>query len=80
MNYTTEHYAALMTRLSNEKNYLSRAVGEEAVSMRKVWITQIEKEIGGEIEFLKSKGVSVYTSNTEVDQLSDDELMEELLG
>jgi len=78
--YDTNHYVALLNRLSNEKDYLSRAVGKEAIKMRKVWIAQIEKEISSEVDFLKSKGVNLYSTSTEVDNLSEDQLLAELLG
>ena len=78
--YDTTHYVALMNRLSNEKDYLTRAVGSEAIKMRKVWISQIEKEIAQEVEFLKSKGIDVYADTSVVDSMSDDDLMNELLG
>lgn len=74
--YNTEHYTALMTRLSNEKDYLKRAVGEESIAIRKAWIEQIEREIAAEILFLESKGISVYTSSYH--NLSDDDLLKEL--
>lgn len=77
--YDTTHYAALMTRLSNEKTYLASCTKPKEIELRKVWVMGIEKEIASEVEFLKSKGIEVYAS---IDDLfmSDDELMNELLS
>lgn len=77
--YDTTHYAALMTRLSNEKGYLAVAKSQSEVELRSVWIKQIEKEIAQEAEFLKSKGVDVYHS-TEDNNLTDEDLLNELFG
>lgn len=78
--YDTTHYAALMTRLSHEKQYLLEAKTEQEKELRTVWIAQIEKEITQEVEFLKSKGINVYSEKSEVDSMSDDDLLNELLG
>lgn len=77
--YDTTHYAALMTRLSNEKARLAACTKPKEIELRKVWVMGIEKEIANEVEFLKSKGIEVYAS---IDDLfmSDDELMNELLS
>jgi len=81
MDYTTEHYVALMTRLSNEKAYLAAATKQSEIELRTVWIAQIEKEIAQEELFLKSKGISVFqTSSSEIDSMSEDDLLAELLG
>lgn len=80
MTYTTEHYTALMNRLSNEKGYLAAATKQSEIELRTVWIAQIEKEIAQEEMFLKSKGVNVYTVSSEVDSMSEDDLLTELLG
>lgn len=77
--YDTTHYAALMTRLSNEKGYLARAIKQSEIELRSVWIKQIEKEIEQEAEFLKSKGIDVYHS-IEDNNLSEDDLLNELFG
>lgn len=77
--YNTTHYAALMTRLSNEKGYLALATKQSEIKMRTVWIKQIEKEIAQEAEFLKSKGIDVY-HNTADNNLSEDDLLSELFG
>lgn len=78
--YDTSHYAALMTRLSNEKAYLAAATKQSEIELRTVWIAQIEKEIQGEVEFLSSKGINVYQTSSEVDNMSEDDLLAELLG
>lgn len=77
--YDTTHYAALMTRLSNEKGYLALATKPSEIELRSVWIKQIEKEIAQEAEFLKSKGVDVYHSAVD-NSLTEDELLNELFG
>lgn len=77
--YDTTHYAALMTRLSNEKGYLALATKQSEIELRSVWIKQIEKEISQEVEFLKSKGVDIYHSEADND-LTDDDLFNELFG
>lgn len=76
--YDTEHYVALMARLSNEKQYLSQATKQSEIELRSVWIKQIEKEIEQEAAFLLSKGVDVYSSVD--DNMSDDDLLAELLN
>lgn len=43
------HLNALQLRLSNERNYLAQAKTEGERDLRKVWISQIEKEIGLEV-------------------------------
>lgn len=79
--YDTEHYTALMTRLSHEKQHLENAkMNIQEYSLRSVWIKQIEKEIKCEVEFLKSKGIDVYYSADDADTLSNDELLKELEG
>lgn len=79
MTYNTDHYEALMIRLSNEKARLASCTKPKEIELRKVWVAGIEKEIANEVEFLKSKGIEVYAS---IDDLfmSDDELMNELLS
>lgn len=80
MTYTTEHYTALMIRLSNEKGYLASATKQSEIELRKVWIAQIEKEIAQEELFLKSKEIETYSVSTEIDKMSEDDLLAELLG
>lgn len=77
--YDTTHYAALMTRLSNEKDYLALATKQSEIELRTVWIKQIEKEIAQEAEFLKSKGIDVYQATID-NTLSDEDLLNELFG
>lgn len=79
--YDTTHYAALMIRLSNEKGYLALATKQSEIDLRTVWVKQIEKEIESEVEFLSSKGISVFqTLSSEVDKMSEDDLLAELLS
>lgn len=79
MTYNTDHYVALMNRLSNEKTRLAACTKSKEIELREVWVAGVEKEIAAEVEFLKSKGIEVYAS---IDDLfmSDDELLNELFG
>lgn len=79
MTYNTDHYEALMFRLSNEKARLEACTKPKEIELRKVWVMGIEKEIASEVEFLKSKGIEVYASIDDL-LLSDDDLMNELFG
>ena len=74
----TSHLDALNLRLSNERVRLSQAKTQNEIELRTVWVKGIEKEIKSEIEFLKSKGIEVFTSID--DSLDDDALMAELLS
>lgn len=60
------HLNALNLRLSNERSRLAESKTKGEKELRKVWISQIEKEIAQEANFAQ-----------EVD-LSDDELLAEL--
>lgn len=42
----TSHLDALQLRLSHERDRLARAKTEQEREMRRVWVAQIEKEIG----------------------------------
>ena len=61
------HLSALELRLSNERERLRNAKTEPERELRRVWIIQIEKEIRQEKEF------------TELPEITDDEIMRELL-
>lgn len=74
----TSHLDALNLRLSNERVRLSQAKTKNEIELRTVWVQGIEKEIKSEIEFLKSKGIEVFTSIDDI--LDDDALMAELLS
>lgn len=78
--YNTEHYTSLMTNFSNEKKRLADAVNQSEIDLRSVWVKQLEKEIEHEVEFLSSKGVNVYAETNEVDSMSDDDLLNELMS
>lgn len=67
----TTHLVALQKGLSAEKERLHTAKGKEA-ELRSVWVAQLEKEIADEFKFL---GIE-----PSVPEMSDDELMKELLG
>jgi len=74
----TSHLDALNLRLSNERVRLSQAKTQNEIELRTVWVQGIEKEIKSEIEFLKSKGIEVFTS---IDDIPDDDaLLAELLS
>lgn len=75
-----EHYTALMAHLSNEKQRLAAATTKGEIDLRSVWVAQLEKEIAHEIKFLESQGVNLYNDTSEVDDMSDDDLLNELLG
>lgn len=82
MNITErlEHYTALMAHLCNEKQRLAAATTKGEIELRSVWVSQLEKEIAHEVKFLESQGVNLYTETDEVDSMSDDDLLNELLG
>jgi hypothetical protein len=61
-----QHIDALKLRLSNERSALAAAKTDGERQLRKVWISQIEKEIAGEQKFLAGE------------KLTDDELLAEL--
>lgn len=50
-----KHIDALQLRLSNERAAMSEAKTDGEREMRKVWISQIEKEIAGEQIFLEGE-------------------------
>lgn len=75
--YNLDHYFSLYHRLDNEKERLENAKTVNEKALRSVWVSQLEKEIQKEMEFLESKGLTV---ETDVDTLSDDELLKELEG
>ncbi len=70
---STSHLNALELRLSNERNYLAQSKSDDEKKLRKVWISQIEKEIAREYEFLGKR-------TTETPNLTDDELLAELFA
>lgn len=65
------HYLEL--RLSNERSRLADAKSDGERELRQVWVSQLEREIAKEIEFLGGKVQDL----TEID---DDELLAELAG
>jgi hypothetical protein len=62
------HLIALQTRLAVAKK-------TKEIELRKVWIVQIEKEIAHEKAFIGFEDLS-----PEITDLSDDDLLAELLG
>lgn len=77
---TTEHYVALMTNLSKERQRLEQSASDAEYALRSVWVKQLEREVEAEVEFLASKGIDVYAEANEVDDMSDDDLLNELMG
>ena len=73
--YNLDHYFSLCHRLDNEKEWLENAKTDKEKELRSVWVKQLEKEIEKEKEFLLSKGLTV---ESEVDSMTDDELLKEL--
>jgi len=69
------HLTALQTRLAHEHGYLADAKTQKEIALRKVWIAQIEKEIADEKKFIGFEEIS-----PEVDNMSADDLLAELLG
>lgn len=63
------HLDALELNLSNERIRFRSAIGKEK-ELRAVWVKQLEKEIAGEKEFL---------GLTDMDEISEDELLAALL-
>ena len=76
--YNTDHYSALYQSLVNERQRLAEAETEKDKAFRLHNIQMIEKELKQEELFLASKGVSVYNEPT--DQMTDDDILSELLS
>lgn len=68
-----DHLNALQIRLSHEKGYLVSAKTENEKATRRVWISQIEKEIIAERNFLG-------LNPGEEPEMSDDDLLAALLS
>jgi hypothetical protein len=68
------HLNALELRLSHERDYLRNAKTDKERAFRQHQIKIVEKELEGEKKFLKKK------LSEEGPELSDDELLAELLG
>ncbi len=71
----TTHLTALLTRLSNENAYFAKAKTETEVELRKVWISQIEKEVEAEYKFLGLEPIE-----SEIEEMSDDDILAELMA
>jgi hypothetical protein len=72
----TTHLSALRVRLSHERQRLGSATKETERALRRQWIAQIEREIEGEKAFL---GITETEAAPDL-ELTDDELLTELLG
>lgn len=68
------HLDALEYRLHNERVRLSCARTHKEIEIRKVWVSQIEREIEHERQFL---GLTI-TDVDRNDDITDDELLAEL--
>jgi hypothetical protein len=66
------HLIALITRLGNERSYLAAAKTQAERDLRKVWISQIEREIAHEEKF-----IGVASAETE---MNDDDILAELMA
>lgn len=73
MTNDTTHLTALHEGLCREKARLAAAKTESERQLRTVWVTQLEREIAGEMKFL---GIA----ETVDCDLSDDDLLKELEG
>lgn len=73
MTTDTTHLVALSEGLAREKQRLVEAKRAGERELRTVWVVQFEREISAEMKFLG------MTETTEI-TLSDDELLNELLG
>jgi hypothetical protein len=62
------HLDSLNLRLSNERMRLSKATNCQEISLRTVWIAQLQKEVDSELALILINEVS----------LTDDELLAEL--
>ncbi len=69
----TDHLTALNVRLSHERARLAGAKTQQQRTMFAVRVAQCEREVAGEMKFLGM-------SQTAPLEMSDDELMRELLG
>ena len=67
------HLDYLELRLSNERSRLADAKSDGERELRQVWVSQLEREIAREIEFLGGKA-------QDLTDISDDELLAELAG
>ena len=67
------HLYYLELQLSNERSRLADAKSGGERELRKVWLSQLEREIASEIEFLGGK-------SQDLTEMGDDELLAELAG
>ncbi len=72
------HLHALRLTLSNEKSRLAAAVDPQEIAFRQQVVAGVEKEIKGEIVFLEERGI--FETGADVCELSDDQLLEQLLN
>lgn len=70
----TSHLDSLRIALSNERCRLASATSTKEIELRKVYVSQLEKEVQGEMKFL---GI---TEQETVTDLNDDDLLNELFN
>lgn len=68
MNFS--HLDALNLNLSNERMRLANAKTFEEIELRKVWVTQLEKEVAAERKFL-GLADEIEVSDSDLDSLFD---------
>lgn len=73
MTYNLDHYNALKASLYREQERLSSSQTAAVAGFRAANVRAIKKELAGEVEFLKSKGIDVPDD-------SDDALLDELFS
>lgn len=69
----TTHLVYLQARLASEKARLADATAKAEREARTVWVAQLEREIDGELRFLGLSAVKV-------DEMSDDDLLADLMA
>ena len=67
----TEHLTTLHRMLVAERARLVKAQYDSEIAIRKVWVSQLEKEIAAEMEFLGMDG-QVTVSDAELDEFMKD--------
>lgn len=68
----TSHLVALQERLANERERLSQATTAAEKTQRQVWVSQVERELDGELKYL---GLPSQALPSDMD---DDTLLSEL--
>lgn len=74
------HLIAIQQRLSHEQARLDVAKTDRERATRQVWVDSCHREIEAEIAFLAARGIHVPTLEDVFADLSDDELLAELMA